>query len=405
MPFERWRRRRRGEDPGRGQGDERWQARAAGPRDDGTLLPFGAPTAGESTSQGTSPSSSGGTRTGAGGRGRRGPTERRRSRATLRRLWWSLPVVVVVLVVAAVLIGLHMWSYSAGRSYADGRFTAARDGFEGQMSVTAPVGPERWVADYNLGTTLLAQGYLDVGVQYLQRAMERVPRAHEVAPGLIESYSYECRVRTNLALGLEGQGDTQMSAQAWANAETLYQQSSGLLAPCQSSSSQQQSGQGGQSGEPQSGQSGGSGQSGDSEDQSGGQSSGGGDQGDPGRQAESAKDRVDEKAQEARDRAEGREPSPSPSSSGSQGGSEGGESSPSPQPSGSDDGSQNGGSPSPSPSGGTGSGSEESSDPFQGETEEERQRREELEEKLGSSRDDQDSQYDENRPGSPNGGW
>jgi Ca-activated chloride channel family protein len=280
-----------------------------------------------------------------------------------------------MLAAAVFLIGLHLWSYQSGRAYQDDRFSAAREGYQGQMAATAH-GPERWVADYNLGTTLLAQGWLDTGVDYLQRAMERVPRATEVAEGYLEAYSYECRVRTNLALGLEAQGDVQTTAREWSQAVELYERSSDLLGPCQAEGSGQQSGgSGGQSGGGQ--QSGQSGQSGDA-------------QTDPGEQAGSAKDRVDRKAQDARDRAEGREPSPSPSD-GSGGSGSGPDEADAP-------GSPGSSSPEPSPSAST-------PDPFAGETEAERERREQLEDRLRGSDSDQEDDYDQNRPGLSNGGW
>ncbi|MFC7579683.1 hypothetical protein ACFQ23_05550 [Schaalia naturae] len=342
--------------------------------DDADLLPFGAP-ASVPGAQGESSASSSGSR--EGGRGRI-VRPRRRSRAALRPLWWSLPVIVLMLAAAVFLIGLHLWSYQSGRAYQDDRFSAAREGYQGQMAATAH-GPERWVADYNLGTTLLAQGWLDTGVDYLQRAMERVPRATEVAEGYLEAYSYECRVRTNLALGLEAQGDVQTTAREWSQAVELYERSSDLLGPCQAEGSGQQSGgsggQSGQSGEGQ--QSGQSGQSGDA-------------QTDPGEQAGSAKDRVDGKAQDARDRAEGREPSPSPSD-GSGGSGSGPDEADAP-------GSPGSSSPEPSPGAST-------PDPFAGETEAERERREQLEDRLRGSDSDQEDDYDQNRPGLSNGGW
>jgi len=263
-------------------------------------------------------------------------------------------VVVVMLAVAVDLIGLHVWSYRSGLAYQDARFSAARQGYEGQMSVAAR-GPETWVADYNLGTTLLAQGWLDTGVRYLERANERVPRAKDRGEGDIEAYSYECRVRTNLALGVEAQGDVLVEEGAWSDAAGLFERSSTLLEPCQSDDGAQ----------PPSGQS-----------QSG---AGGGE--DPGEQAGSAKDRADQKAQDARDHADGREPSGS----------------------GSDQG--NSGSDQDDPEAQDDPGAAPTPDPFPGESEAERRRREELENRLNGSNSDQQDTRDQNRSGTPNGGW
>ncbi|MGO3796178.1 MAG: hypothetical protein ACTJGR_03535 [Pauljensenia sp.] len=418
--------------------------------DDELLVPFGAPVADASGGEGDAPPAgpASGSGSSSGGRGRR-----RRARSALRPLWWSMPVVIVLALVATFLTGLHVWSAASARAYQDTGYDRARSGFEGQLTWTRS-GPEAWVADYNLGSTLLVQGYLDVGVAHLERAMETVPRATEVAPGYIESYSYECRVRTNLALGLEGQGDAQAADLQWAGAADLYERSSDLLSPCRSiDTSQSQSGDpqsgdpqsgagGGQSGEPQSGQEGG-GQSGEpqsgaggsgepsadpstepsegeggsgepsadpSTEPSGGSSgepssdpsgqTGAGEQGDPGEEAESAKDRLDGKARDARDRAEGRSPSPQPSGDPSSEPSEAptGEptsgSSPEPTPSG-----DSSGDPTPTPS------ASPTPDPFGNETDQQRERRQELQRQLERSNSDQGNTYDQNRSGSPNGGW
>lgn len=436
------------------------------------LVPFGAPPAAPTGGGGEAPPGEASTSSGEGGRGRR-----RRARSALRPLWWSMPVVIVLALASTFLVGLHVWSWAGVRAYQDDGFDRARSGFEGQLGWTRS-GPEAWVADYNLGSTLLVQGYLDVGVAHLERAMEKVPRATEVAPGYIEAYSYECRVRTNLALGLEGQGDVQAGDLQWAQAADLYERSADLLSPCRSFDSSQaqsgaqsgdpQSGQGGggQSGDGDGGQSGGTqsgdgsgGQSGDSGDGSGGQGGGsqsgggaggsgseagesggqegdeggtdgapspgpspsggqpssqpsaqpssqpsgqtGGQQTDPGEEAEDARDRLEGKARDARERADGRAPStPSTDPSGppSPGPGAGGEPTP---------GSEGSPSPSQGPSGedGTTPGSSPTPDPFGNETDQERERREELERRLENSRNDQDRTFDKNRPGTPNGGW
>lgn len=313
-----------------------------------------------------------------------------------------MPLVVVVVAVAVFLIGMHVWSWAAGRAYADGRLDAAGGDFRTQVSLTTH-GPETWVANYNLGTTLLAQGEVDPGVEYLEVAMSGVPRATEVAPGRIESYSDECRVRMNLALGIEAQGDVRATAEDWSAAADLYQESSALLAPCQPSQQQPQSGQAQsgqqqpqsgepqsgqqqpQSGEPQSGQQPQSGQDGDDADWS-----------DPAQDAGSAKDRVDQKEQDARDRAEGRTPSTQQSPSPAPSGQGDASAEPSPEPTPGASGGQGSASPSPSPT---------QSDPFGDETEQQRQRREELERRLNQSQQQQDENYDRNRTGAPAGGW
>ncbi len=325
------------------------------------MAPFGAP----------APS---GAAEGAGrGAGHRG-TARQRSRASLRPLWWSMPIVVLATAASILLLGLHFWALAANHAWAQGNLDAAQSDYDAQVSVTAH-GPERWVARYNSGTTMLARGDIDAGVSQLRRALETVPNATEVSEGHVEAYSYECRVRMNLAFGIEAQGDQSVTDDQWSEAADHYDESASVLEPCDTSSD----------GQSQSGQSG--------DQQSGSGSSSGGDGSDPGQQAGSARDRVEQKSQDARDRAQGGDSSAEESEQGS-GGSSGSDASPSPSPTPSE---SEAGQASPSPSA--------TSDPFSGETDQERQRREELEKKLERWQNDQDGGSDQNRSGLPDGGW
>ena len=336
------------------------------------LAPFGVPV---DPPRGATPSS-------APGRG--GGTARRRDRRLLRPLWFSLPVVVLALLVAVYVLGLYLWSWSAGRAYRDGDLQGARESYRAQIP-WGELGGQGWVAQYDTGTTLLAMGDVDAGVEHLEAAYGGVPRAREVAPGRIESYSYECRVRMNLALGLESQGDARMGADAPADAANLYGRASELVTPCQSPDRSQSGGQA-QSGED--GQSGGQAQSGD-----GGE--------DPGEQADRAHDRLEDKQRDARGRsgqdapAPGGSPSsgptPAPTPTGS---TQPPQASPSPSTGGSPGGSAGGSASSPTPSTG-----------FEGETPQDRQRREELERRQREQGDARDDQYDRNRQGAPGSGW
>ena len=365
--------------------------------DHGPYMPFGAPFNGDEggafspspSGGGQPPTDRAGGRTGGsefGGKGR--GSGAKRSSASLKPLWWSMPFVIVALLASVFLITLHLCSYQAGRSYQADRFQGARQAYQGQLAWTSK-GPETWVANYNLGTTLLVQGFVDVGVAHLEVAMEGVPRAKEIEPGRIQTYSYECRVRMNLALGIESQGDVAGQALEWSRAADLYGRASELLSVCQPPSSENQDPQSGQqSGDPQSGDpQSGDPQSGDGSGGSGGEPQ---DPNDPGQGAESAKDRVDNKEQEARGRQDGIEPSPQPSQGESQGGS------PSPSPGQGETGS---GDPTPGPS------ASPTPDPFGNETDEQRQRREELERRQSEARKNQGDSYDQNRPGYPSGGW
>ena len=254
---------------------------------DDVLVPFGAP---EADTGGSSPKA----------KAARGPAAKpRRSRKALRPLLWSLPFVLIGLAASTYLIGLTLWSRASLGHWTDSDYASAQAGYEGQKTLTKS-GVEPWVANYNLGTTMLREGDTDGGIDLLRTAKEQVPTATEVEPGRIETYSYECQVRINLALGIEIQGDAKAASADWSGAATAYSEAKDIISPCQSpSSSQDQSGDGeGQSDQQSGGQGGGGGQS---DQQSGGQGGGGGQQ-DPGEQADASTDRLGDKEQQAKDK-------------------------------------------------------------------------------------------------------
>ncbi len=253
---------------------------------DDVLVPFGAPEAdkGDSSSK---------------AKAARGPAAKpRRSRKALRPLLWSLPFVLIGLAASTYLIGLTLWSRASLGHWTDSDYTSAQAGYEGQKTLTKS-GVESWVANYNLGTTMLREGDTEGGIDLLRTAKEQVPTATEIEPGRIETYSYECQVRINLALGIEIQGDAKAASDDWSGAATAYSEAKDIVSPCQSpSSSQNQSGGGGDQSDQQSGGQGGGGQS---DQQSGGQGGGGGQQ-DPGEQADDSTDRLGDKEQQAKDK-------------------------------------------------------------------------------------------------------
>ena len=254
---------------------------------DDVLVPFGAP---EADTGGSSPKA----------KAAHGPAAKpRRSRKALRPLLWSLPFVLIGLAASTYLIGLTLWSRASLGHWTDSDYASAQAGYEGQKTLTKS-GVEPWVANYNLGTTMLREGDTDGGIGLLRTAKEQVPTATEVEPGRIETYSYECQVRINLALGIEIQGDAKAASADWSGAATAYSEAKDIISPCQSpSSSQDQSGDGeGQSDQQSGGQGGGGGQS---DQQSGGQGGGGGQQ-DPGEQADDSTDRLGDKEQQAKDK-------------------------------------------------------------------------------------------------------
>ena len=299
-----------------------------------------------------------------------------RNPRALRPLWYSIPILVIVLSVAAYLIGLSLWSRSSLSHWKAQEYDIAQTGYEGQMAWTK-IGIERWVAHYNRGTTLVRQGQTDEGVTDLRTAFDLVPKATEVKPGRLEPFSYECRVRVNLAIGIEIQGDVQAAAGAYANAATIYQEAEETVAPCQtaSNSSQNQSDDQNQSdNKDQSSnqnQSGKQGQSGDQQ-QSGNQSDNPADQNKE--RVEDKKQKAEEQSQEQGDQQQDQQQDQQDKGSKDQ------QTNPRP-------------SPSPSPN------------PYEGETPEEKQRREELQHKNDQRNKDQRDKKDDRRSGNPNGAW
>ena len=165
----------------------------------------------------------------------------------LRPLWWSMPVVVLALAVGIYMVALPLWGWATGRTARAGNNEAALASYSRQI-YWGDLGPASWVAHYNAGTEYVKLDRIDPAVEQLRVAWDRVPKAREVADGRIETYSYECTVRMNLALALEKQGDAAMSTDR-ARAASLYKEMGEVLFPCQSTSSvQQQQNQQGQGG-------------------------------------------------------------------------------------------------------------------------------------------------------------
>ena len=348
---------------------------------DDVLVPFGAP---EADTGGSSPKA----------KAARGPAAKpRRSRKALRPLLWSLPFVLIGLAASTYLIGLTLWSRASLGHWTDSDYASAQAGYEGQKTLTKS-GVEPWVANYNLGTTMLREGDTDGGIGLLRTAKEQVPTATEVEPGRIETYSYECQVRINLALGIEIQGDAKAASADWSGAATAYSEAKDIISPCQSpSSSQDQSGDG----------------EGQSDQQSGGQGGGGGQQ-DPGEQADDSTDRLGDKEQQAKDKqGEGGQDQ---QDQGDQGGQDqkdqGGQQGQDQQDQGDqgqdqkDQGDQD--QKDKQNKGGQGKGKNED-EGYDNENSSDRQKRQDLQKKNRGNEKDRQDRSDSKRSGNPNGAW
>lgn len=289
------------------------------------------------------------------GQATNGKQKIQRSPRALRPLWYSIPILVIALAIAGYLIGLTLWSRSSLQHWRAHEYDVAQAGYEGQRTWTG-IGIEAWVAHYNLGTTLVRQDRVDEGVAELRTAFDLVPKATEVQPGRLEPFSYECRVRVNLGIGLEIQGDQLRSSGSTADAVSVYQEAEDTISPCQTAS-------------------GGGGQSGD-QNQSGGQSDqqSGGESNNP---ADENKERVGDKKQQTEEESQGQ--------SGSQG----------QQQQQGQQGQQENPTPSPSPS----------ENPYEGETQDQKERREQLENQNKDRQQNQRDAQDGKRDGNPNGAW
>lgn len=286
-----------------------------------------------------------------------------RSPRALRPLWYSIPILVIALAASAYLIGMTLWSRSSLAHWTNGEYPAAQAGYEGQMAWTS-VGVERWVAHYNLGTTLVRQDAVDDGVNELRTAYDLVPKAVEVQPGRLEPYSYECRVRVNLGIGIEIQADALREGGSLDDAINSYQEAEDLISPCQTAGGGGGS-QSNQSGDQ--GQSGGQGQSGDSDNP-----------------ANENKNRVQQKKQDTEQEKNGEDPNQQ--NKDPQNGTNNNEPEPSESPT---------SSPSASPT----------PDPYAGENEDQKQRRQDLQNQNGEREQKRRDQDDSKRSGNPNGAW
>ena len=168
---------------------------------------------------------------------RNGAEKPRRNGKLLRPLWWSLPIVVVALAVGIYMTALPLWAWNTGRSARAGNNEGAMNSYSRQI-YWGDLGPASWVAHYNAGTQHVKLDHPDEAVAELRIAWDRVPKAKQIEDGRIETYSYECTVRMNLALALEKQGDAAMSTDR-ARAAEIYKEMGEVVAPCQSAASTQ----------------------------------------------------------------------------------------------------------------------------------------------------------------------
>ncbi len=276
------------------------------------------------------------------------PAERDPKRLKLLKI--TAPIALIIGITGLWFIGLYLWTTLARSDWNSQDYGGATSSYEQQIRVTAAF-PEPWLAQYNLGTALLAEGDLDGGVDRLQQAFQGVPKAVQGESGSIQPFSYECSVRMNLSAGIEMKGDAAAAEGADNAALKLYETALEWLTPCEVPPS---------------------GGGGDSADQSGDQGGGEGEDSSNSEQAQQsgeAGDRLREKLNQGEE-----EPS---------------ESSDNPSGEQTDQGE---------------SDQQSQTDPFEGESEEQRQQREELQNKNQQQAErEREKSEQQNRGGG--GGW
>lgn len=140
-----------------------------------------------------------------------------RRRLRRRLLSWSLPVVLVALVVALKLLSMPLLAAVSQVTY-DGkqydRSVSAADAL-GFANVFEP-----WVQHFDRGAALAQIGVLVDARSELERALALVPSDDAVA---------SCRVRTDLVLVVEQQGDSAVLDQTFDKAEAFYTQALALI--------------------------------------------------------------------------------------------------------------------------------------------------------------------------------
>lgn len=163
------------------------------------------------------------------------PLERQRNRRLLYVLYGSLPLIAVLLLSGLALLSLQLFSWLALQDYQAGEQTAASRKYQTQINLTA-WGFVPWVSQYNLGTVLLQEEDWAGAQEQLEQAFQSVPKAIVSDEGKIQSFSYECQVRTNLALAWEGMGD-QQAAEDSSLAQESYAKALDWVSVCELSSS------------------------------------------------------------------------------------------------------------------------------------------------------------------------
>jgi hypothetical protein len=140
-------------------------------------------------------------------------------RRSLRRrlLLVSLPVVALVVLVAIKLLSMPLLAAVSQATYGATSYESSVTAADG-LGVANVV--ERWVQHFDRGAALGQIGLLEESRSELERALALVPTSDATS---------SCRVRTDLVLVVEQQGDSAVLDQQFARAVAFYTQSLALI--------------------------------------------------------------------------------------------------------------------------------------------------------------------------------
>ncbi|WP_437582268.1 hypothetical protein ACSAGD_08360 [Paramicrobacterium sp. CJ85] len=141
-------------------------------------------------------------------------TRRRSSRPRLRLALWTLPFVLIALLLAAKLFSLPLLSDTGSDAYQESKFQKSVSAFDGLMVWN---GFEPWIAHFDRGTAFAADGQLSKAVTDLTRALELAPEGRT------------CEVRVNLALAWEQQGDAHAESGSTESAIKMWTKALGIV--------------------------------------------------------------------------------------------------------------------------------------------------------------------------------
>ncbi len=159
------------------------------------------------------------------------PTEPVRKRWILNVLWWTMPLTALIALAGVALLALYFDVWRAvGKEEASA--ASGMSTFERHVGLTG-WGFVPWVAHYNLGSSLLVDGEPLLARDELLTAYETVPRAERSEEGLIETFTYECGVRINLAVSWEQVGDAEYDSGLLAEAAESYGRGVEWSKPCE----------------------------------------------------------------------------------------------------------------------------------------------------------------------------